>query len=339
MKIAVVGATGMVGRTFLKVLEEEKIKADYFLFASERSAGKQLELLGKNLTIIELTADNLRKVKPDYALFSAGGTMSLEFAPVCVEMGCVVIDNSSAFRQDDTVPLIVPECNPMDIKADTKIIANPNCSTIPCMVALKPLDDVYKLKRVVYSTYQAVSGAGQAGVDDYHTGLKQSYRKHYERTKCECAELKKFPYPIISNLIPQIDSFMDNGNTKEEEKMINETRKILRNKKIAVSATTVRVPIENCHSISINAEFEKDINIDKVREILKNAPGVTMCDDPATQTYPMPILADDNNKVLVGRVRLDHGHPNTVNLFVVSDNIRKGAATNAVQILKLFLKS
>lgn len=320
IKIAVVGVTGMVGRTFVKVLEEEKIKADYYLFASSRSAGTKIKLLGKDLDVLELNEANVRAVKPDFALFSAGSDISIEFAPVFTKLGCTVIDNSSAFRKDPKIPLIVPECNPQDVKMPSKIIANPNCSTIPAAVVLKPLDDLYGLKRVVYSTYQAVSGAGQAGVDDY-----------LNRT------VNNFPYQIYNNLIPHIDSFLENGNTKEEEKMINETRKILHKPKLAVSATTVRVPIENCHSVSINAEFERALDIEKVKQVLNRTAGVVLYDDPAKKIYPMPIVANDRNEVFVGRVRIDESRANTINMFVVSDNIRKGAATNAVQILKLLI--
>jgi aspartate-semialdehyde dehydrogenase len=332
MKIAIVGATGIVGSTFLKVLEEFKIKADYYLFASQRSAGKVLKFMGKNYTIIELNRANIEKVKPDYALLAAGGSTSTEFAPIFAELGCIVIDNSSAFRRDPEIPLVVPECNPEDaIKTKSKILANPNCSTIGAVVALKPLDDLYKIKRLVYSTYQAVSGAGQAGVDDYLLGLA-AYAKGEKCTP------KKFQYQIFNNLIPQIDTFLENGNTKEEDKMIFETRKILGRQNIAISATTVRVPIENCHSISINIEFEKTPDIAHIKKVLAKSPGVVLVDDPANFKYPMPSLANDRNEVFVGRVRLDESKPNCINLFTVSDNIRKGAATNAVQILQLLIK-
>jgi len=324
IKIAIVGATGMVGRTFIKVLEEEKIQAGYSLFASERSAGGKLKLMDRDITILELNEKNVAAVKPDFALFSAGGEISKQFAPVFVKLGCVVIDNSSAFRQDPNIPLVVPEVNPQDIKQLGKskvgIIANPNCSTIPAAVVLKPLDDLYGLRRVIYSTYQAVSGAGQAGLNDY---LNKT--------------TKKFPYQIFNNLIPHIDSFLPNGNTKEEEKMINETRKILHKPNLAVSATTVRVPIENCHSVSINAEFERLPDINQIRKVLGNSSGIVLYDEPSKNIYPMPVIANDKNEVFVGRIRIDQSLENTINMFVVSDNIRKGAATNAVQILKLML--
>jgi len=332
MKIAIVGASGIVGSTFLKVLEEYKLKADYYLFASHRSAGKVIKFMNKDYTIIELTPDNIAKVKPDFALLAAGGDTSKQFAPIFAEHGCTVIDNSSAFRRDPDVPLVVPECNPDDARnTASKIIANPNCSTIGAVVALKPLEDLYKIKRLVYCTYQAVSGAGQAGVDDYILGLNGF---------CNDEEVppKKFQYQIFNNLIPQIDVFLENGNTKEEDKMIFETRKILHRPDIMVSATAVRVPIENCHSISINVEFETKPCIDTIKKVLSKAPGVVLVDDPSNNKYPMPMLADDKNEVFVGRIRIDESRENCINLFTVSDNIRKGAATNAVQILKLFIK-
>lgn len=336
MKIAIVGVTGVVGRSMIKVLEEDNITADYYLFASARSAGKKMKLLGKELTVLELSKANVEKVMPDFALFAADdGAITLEYVPFFAELGCTVIDNSSVFRQDPNIPLVVPECNERDaLNNRGRIIANPNCSTIGAIVALKPLDDAFSIKRVIYSTYQAVSGAGQTGVDDYQAGFNASkiVNGHVSVDK---HELQGSPYPIFNNLIPQIDSFLDNGNTKEEEKMINETRKILHKPNLAISATTVRVPIENCHSVSINVEFEKGFEINDVKEILKKAPGVIFYDD---DKYPMPILANGRNEVLVGRVRMDHSHPHTINLFTVSDNTRKGASVNAVQILKLFLR-
>lgn len=330
MKIAIVGATGIVGSTFLKVLEEDKVKADFYLFASHRSAGKVVKFMKKDYTIIELNPENIAKVKPDFALFAAGGDTSKEFVPLFVGLGCTVIDNSSAFRRDPNIPLVVPECNPQDVKMPSKIIANPNCSTIGAVVALKPLEDLYKIKRIVYSTYQAVSGAGQAGVDDYLLGMKAF-----------CSDIaaapKKFQYQIFNNVIPHIDSFLENGNTKEEDKMIFETRKILHRPDLAVSATTVRVPVENCHSISINVEFDKKPDIATIKKVLAKAPGIILVDDPANNKYPMPMLANGKNEVFVGRIRIDESRENCINLFTVSDNIRKGAATNAVQILELLI--
>lgn len=338
MKIAIVGVTGVVGRTIIKVLEEEKITADYYLFASARSAGTRIKLLEKELTVLELTKPNVEEIMPDFALFAADdGAVTLEYVPFFAGLGCTVIDNSSVFRQDPNVPLVVPECNPEDAMNDQgKIIANPNCSTIGAVVALKPLDDAFNIKRIIYSTYQAVSGAGQTGIDDYHAGLAASKIVEGHVSVAE-HKLQRFPHPIMNNLIPHIDSFLDNGNTKEEEKMINETRKILHNPNLSISATTVRVPIENCHSVSMNVEFEKECDIHLVKQILKSAPGVILCDDPVNNIYPMPVTANGRNEVFVGRVRMDNTHPNTINLFTVSDNIRKGASVNAVQILKLFL--
>jgi len=326
MKIAVVGATGLVGRMIMQVLEEHAIKAEFFLFASQRSAGKKMILMGREHTIIELERSNVEKVKPDFALFCAGGDISRKYADIFTKLGCTIIDNSSAFRCETNVPLVVPEVNPEDVKGIKKgiIIANPNCSTIGSVVALKPLDDAYGLKRVIYTTYQAVSGAGQEGINDYHAGLRGE-------------QLKKFPYPIINNLIPHIDTFLDNGNTKEEEKMIFETRKILHKPNLAVTATCCRVPIENCHSIAINIEFEKKPDITHIKKLLANAPGVVLWDEPAANKYPMPFIANGKDEVFVGRVRIDESRPNCINLFTVSDNVRKGAATNAVQILKLLI--
>lgn len=325
MKIAVVGATGLVGQTILQVLQEEKIKADYFLFSSARSAGKRVMFMGKEHQVLELTHANIKKVKPDYALFSAGALTSKNFAPLCGDLGCTVIDNSSAFRREPTIPLVVPECNPEDVKnAASRIISNPNCSTIGVVAVLKPLEDLYKIKRVIYSTYQAVSGAGHAGIEDYYSSAKGETPK-------------KFPHPIFNNLIPHIDSFLDNGNTKEEDKMIFETRKILHRRDLGVSATAVRVPILNCHSISVNIEFEKEPDIAEIKRVLAKSPGIVLLDNPADGVYPMPMLAHGFNEVFVGRIRLDSSRKNCINLFTASDNIRKGAAVNAVQILKLLL--
>ena len=322
-KIAVVGATGMVGLMMIKVLEEFGIKGKFYLFASERSAGKTLPVYGKEHKVILLNEKNVRRAKPDFALFSAGGEISKQWAPVFADAGCVVIDNSSAFRRDPKIPLIVPEANGTTLslrggesrRGNLNIISNPNCTTIGAVVALKPLDDAFKIKRVIYSTYQAMSGAGTKAVELY----KARDRLHF------------------NNLIPQIDEFTENGNTKEEEKMINETRKILARPDLAVTATCVRIPIENCHSMSINLAFEKPATPDQVRAVLAAAPGIVIIDDPAAKKYPMPILADNRDQVFVGRIRTDESAPNSVNLFLVLDNIRKGAATNAVQILKLLI--
>ena len=322
-KIAIVGSTGMVGRTFLKVLEEYNLpNADYTLFSSARSAGTKIEFCGKEYTVQELTENSFDE-KFDIALFSAGGSTSEKFAPVAAKSGAVVIDNSSAWRMDESVPLVVPEVNADDIRWNKGIIANPNCSTIQAVVALAPLHKAYKIKRIVYSTYQAVSGAGVAGVADLEGGLRGEAPK-------------KFPYPIAGNCIPHIDVFLPNGYTKEEMKMVQETRKILGDQSIQITATTVRVPVENGHSESINVEFERPFDLTELRSILENADGVVVEDDVQNNIYPLAINADGKNETFVGRIRRDESVENGVNLWVVSDNIRKGAATNAVQIaLKL----
>ena len=319
VNLAVVGATGMVGRTFLKVLKERNFPIDnLYLMASKRSAGKTMEYDGKEYVVEELTEHSFDK-PIDIALFSAGGSTSAKFAPIAAEHGVIVVDNSAQWRQDPKVPLVVPECNPEDISWNSGIIANPNCSTIQAVAVLKPLDDKYKIKRVVYSTYQAVSGAGVAGWNDLENGLKGEAPK-------------KFPHPIAGNCLPHIDIFMDNGYTKEEMKMIWETRKILHHPELKVTATTVRVPVFNSHSESVNVEFENPVDIDEVKKILSEAPGVIVVDDPANDKYPLAIDATGTDQVYVGRIRRDESVENGINLWVVADNIRKGAATNAVQI-------
>lgn len=322
LKIAIVGATGMVGRTFLKVCEEYDLKADYTLLASARSAGKKLEFFGKEYEVKELTEHSFDEGF-DIALFSAGGSTSEKFSPIAAAHGCVVIDNSSAWRMDPEVPLVVPEVNPEDIKWNKGIIANPNCSTIQAVVALKPLHDKYGIKRIVYSTYQAVSGAGVAGYEDLKNGINGE-------------EPKKFPYPIFSNCLPHIDVFGDDGYTKEEKKMINETRKILHDDTLRITATTVRVPVFDCHSESINVELKKPFELDNVRKELADFEGIVVQDDPKNNVYPMAVTAKGTNEVYVGRLRRDDSADNALNMWVVADNIRKGAAANAVQIaLKL----
>ena len=324
-KIAVVGATGMVGRTFLKVLEEVKLPAEsYTLFSSARSAGTHLTFMGKDYVVKELTETSFDEGF-DIALFSAGGSTSEKFAPIAAKKGCVVIDNSSAWRMDDNVPLVVPEVNPDDIKWNKGIIANPNCSTIQAMVALKPLHDKYKIKRVVYSTYQAVSGAGLAGYKDLQNGLKGEAPK-------------KFPHQIAGNCLPHIDVFLPNGYTKEEMKMVNETRKILGDQSIKITATTVRVPVFNSHSESINVEFYNQFDLDDLRKTLENAPGVIVQDDVEHDVYPLALDAAGKNETFVGRIRRDESVESGVNLWVVADNIRKGAATNAVQIAQKLIE-
>lgn len=323
--IAVVGATGMVGSKFLEVLTERRLPVEnYYLFASAKSAGKIIDFMGKPHTVIELNDENIKSHKVDIALFSAGGGTSERFAPVFVKNGAIVIDNSSQWRMHDNVPLVVPEVNPEDIDWNSGIIANPNCSTIQAMVALKPLHDKYTIKRVVYSTYQAVSGAGVAGYNDLLNGVKGEAPT-------------KFQYPIFNNVLPQIDVFSDDGYTKEEIKMIKETQKIL-DKNIKVTATTVRVPVLNSHSESINLEFEKPCTLDGIYEALRSAENIVVMDDPANNVYPMPINTTGKDEVFVGRVRIDRTVESGCNLWVVADNIRKGAATNAVQIAQKLIE-
>ncbi len=326
VNLAVVGATGMVGRTFLKVLEEKDLPIEnFYVFASKRSAGQTLTFKNKEYVVEELTEHSFDR-GIDVALFSAGGSVSEKFAPIAASKGCIVIDNSSQWRMDPEVPLVVPEVNPEDIKLNKGIIANPNCSTIQAVVSLKPLADKYDIKRVVYSTYQAVSGAGMAGWKDLENGLKGE-------------DPKKFPHPIAGNCIPHIDVFMDDGYTKEEKKMIDETKKILHNDNLKVTATTVRVPVFNSHSESINVEFNKDFDINELKDTLKNAPGIVLTDDPSKDVYPLALDAAGHDEVYVGRVRRDESVDSGVNLWVVADNIRKGAATNAVQIAEIVINS
>ena len=327
--IAVVGATGMVGNKFLQVLEEKNLPVDnYYLFASSRSAGKQIDFVGKPHTVIELTEDNIRSLKGkiDFALFSAGGGVSKEFAPIFVEIGATVVDNSSQWRMDENVPLVVPEVNPEDVKWNKGIIANPNCSTIQAVVALKPLYDKYGIKRIIYSTYQAVSGAGVAGYNDLKNGVNGEAPT-------------KFPYPIAFNILPHIDVFTESGYTKEEIKMIEETKKILHDKDLRITATTVRVPVYHGHSESINVDFKSPCTKEGVIDALKNFDGIVVEDDTSKNLYPMPINAENHDEVYVGRIRIDDSVDSGVNLWVVADNIRKGAATNAVQIVQLLIKN
>jgi aspartate-semialdehyde dehydrogenase len=324
-KVAVVGATGMVGRKMLEVLAEHKVPVGELVpFASARSAGGKIEFCGKEYEIIELTEQNVKACKADYALFSAGAGVSKTFAPIFAECGAVVIDNSSQWRMDESVPLVVPEVNPAAIKLNRGIIANPNCSTIQAVVALAPLHKAFGIKRIVYSTYQAVSGAGVGGYNDLLGGISGEAPK-------------KFPRPIFANVLPHIDVFLPNGYTKEEEKMIKETRKILGDDSLRITATTVRVPVYYGHSESINVEFEKPATADEVRKVLEKADGVVVMDDSANAVYPTPRELENRDEVFVGRIRQDESVPSGVNLWVVADNIRKGAATNAVQILEYII--
>ena len=320
-KVAIIGSTGLVGRTVLKVLEEKNFtNCTYTLFSSKKSAGTKLQFLGQNYIIQELTEDSFNS-HFDYAIFCAGGSVSEKFAPIAVSKGCTVIDNSSVFRMNKDVPLVVPEVNPEKIFENKGIIANPNCSTIQAVVALKPLDDKYKIKRIVYSTYQAVSGAGKAGVEDLENGIKG-------------LAPQKFPHPIYNNCLPHIDVFMPDGYTKEEYKMINETRKILNKPYLPITATCVRVPVKNCHSESINIEFRTNFDIYDVKMLLQNSPGIILVDDVEKNYYPLATKADGYDDVFVGRIRRDFSVPYGINLWVVGDNLRKGAASNAVQILE-----
>lgn len=321
-KVAIIGATGLVGRTVLKVIEEKNlINNEYKLFCSKKSAGEKLDFLGKKYITYELN-ENTFNEKFNFAIFVAGGDISKKYAPIAKKNDCIVIDNSSYYRMNENVPLIIPEVNPEEIKKHNGIIANPNCSTIQAVMVLKPLDDNYKIKRIIFSTYQAVSGAGLKGIED----LK--YKNHGKN-------LKKFPHQIYNNCVPHIDNFEKDGYTKEEHKMINETKKILKNKKISITATTVRVPVENCHSESINIEFEKDFDLNELKNILIQFPGITVQDDIENNIYPLPINSNGHNEVFVGRIRRDYSRANCLNLWVVCDNIRKGAATNAIQIMEL----
>lgn len=324
-KLAIVGATGLVGRTALKVLEEKNLpNFEYTLFCSKKSAGSKLNFLGKDYITYELK-DTSFDEGFDFAIFSAGSETSKHFAPIAASKGCIVIDNSSAFRMEDNIPLIVPEVNFQDALQHNNIIANPNCSTIQAVVVLKPLDDNFKIKRIVYSTYQAVSGAGKLGLQDL------------DNTNSE-RPLLKFSHPIYDNCLPQIDTFLINRYTKEEMKMVNETRKILGHPNLPITATTVRVPVKNCHSESINIEFEKSFSIEEVISILKNSPGIIVQDDIHTSTYPTPLMVNGHDEVFIGRIRKDFSIKNGLNLWVVADNLRKGAATNAIQIMEKLIE-
>lgn len=325
MKVAVVGATGLVGTKMLQVLSERNFPVSELIpVASERSVGKEVEFKGKSYKVVSM--QDAIAAKPAVAIFSAGGSTSLEWAPKFAEAGITVIDNSSAWRMDPSKKLVVPEINADSLTPEDKIIANPNCSTIQMVVALNPLHLKYKIKRIVVSTYQSVTGTGKKAVDQLMG----------ERGKALKGSNGEYPmaykYPIDLNVIPQIDVFLDNGYTKEEMKMVKETVKIMRDESIRVTSTTVRIPVMGGHSESVNVEFERDFDLDEVKTILSSAPGVVLVDDPASQKYPMPMDAHDKDDVFVGRLRRDETQPNTLNMWIVSDNLRKGAATNAVQI-------
>jgi aspartate-semialdehyde dehydrogenase len=325
MKVAVVGATGLVGTKMLQVLAERNFPVTELIpVASERSIGKEIQFKGKGYKVVSMT--DAISAKPAVAIFSAGGSTSLEWAPKFAEAGITVVDNSSAWRMDPTKPLVVPEINADILTANDKIIANPNCSTIQMVVALNPLHKKYGIKRIVVSTYQSVTG----------TGVKAVTQLENERKgiKGEMA----YKYPIDLNVIPQIDTFLENGYTKEEMKMVKETCKIMRDDSIKVTATTVRIPVMGGHSESVNVEFEKDYELAEVRSLLQSSPGVIVVDDPLTQQYPMPKDAHEKDEVFVGRLRRDESQANTLNMWIVSDNLRKGAATNAVQIAEYLLE-
>ncbi|MBL3654608.1 aspartate-semialdehyde dehydrogenase [Fulvivirga sediminis] len=319
MKLAVVGATGLVGQEVLKVIEERNLEFDQlFLVASPKSVGKEYEFKGKTYKVIGM--EEAIANKPEVAIFSAGGGTSLEWAPKFAGAGCIVVDNSSAWRMSPDHKLIVPEINAEALRIDDRIIANPNCSTIQMVLALAPLHKKYKIKRVVVSTYQSVTGTGKAAVDQL--------MKERAGTDAE----KVYPHKIDMNVLPHIDVFQENGYTKEEMKMVNETKKILDDQSIAVTATAVRLPVMGGHSESVNVEFHKDFDIKEVYELLSKTPGITIEDDVANNVYPMPLNAHGKDDVFVGRLRRDESQPNTLNMWVVADNLRKGAATNAVQI-------
>ena len=325
MKVAVVGATGLVGTKMLAVLAERNFPVDELIpVASEKSVGKEVMYKGKAYKVVSV--EDAIAAKPDVALFSAGGSTSLAQAPLFAAAGITVIDNSSAWRMDPSKKLVVPEINAGELTKDDKIIANPNCSTIQMVVALNPLHKKYTIRRIVVSTYQSVTGTGKKAVDQMMG----------ERLKAVQGNASEYPmaykYPIDLNVIPQIDVFLDNGYTKEEMKMVNETKKIMGDDSIRVTATTVRIPVMGGHSESVNVEFAHDFDLAEVRSILEKSPGVIVVDDPANQQYPMPMDAHERDEVFVGRLRRDETQPNTLNMWIVSDNLRKGAATNAVQI-------
>jgi len=326
MRLAIVGATGLVGRKMLDLLEESNLAIDELLpAASESSAGKKLFFKGKNWTV--QTIQKVLDARPDAALFSAGGSVSLEWAPKFAEAGITVIDNSSAWRMKSGIPLIVPEINANILNTNDKIIANPNCSTIQLVMVLNPLQKKYGLKRVVVSTYQSITG----------TGAKAVAQMEGERNGHEVDAI--YPYPIDKNCIPQCDVFAESGYTKEEWKLVHESRKIMNLPELRVTATAVRVPVVGGHSEAVNVEFERDFDLDEVRSILKHTPGVVVQDNTEKLEYPMPLLAHDKNEVFVGRIRRDFSNPNSLNLWIVADNLRKGAATNAVQILEYLVKN
>jgi aspartate-semialdehyde dehydrogenase len=328
--VAVVGATGAVGRTMLSILEERKFPVGRLLpLASSRSAGTQVEFDGETITVEELKTVSFAGV--DIALFSAGGSISKEFGPIAARAGCVVIDNSSAFRMDKDTPLVVPEINPHAIGDHPGIIANPNCSTIQMVVALKPIHDRYTIKRVVVSTYQSVSGTGQSAIEELKAQSSQVLNE-------QPAETDVYPHQIAFNCLPHIDTFLESGYTKEEMKMVNETRKILEDESIQVSPTTVRVPVFYAHSEAVNVETEREIDVTELKKLLSESPGVRLVDAPGKSEYPLATEAAGRDEVMVGRIRADLDNPRAVNLWIVADNLRKGAALNAIQIAEVLIR-
>jgi aspartate-semialdehyde dehydrogenase len=326
MRLTVVGATGLVGQELLRVLEERQVEFDeLYLVASAKSVGQKIKFKGKEYAIKSM--EEVVALAPDVAIFSAGGNTSLEWAPKFAEKGTIVIDNSSAWRMDPTKKLIVPEINGHVLTSEDLIIANPNCSTIQMVMALAPLHKKYKIKRIVVSTYQSVTGTG-----------KDAVQQMMEERQGITNGIKVYPHKIDMNALPHIDSFLDNGYTKEEMKMVNETRKILEDQSIGVTSTTVRIPAIGGHSEAVNVEFHSDFDLKEVREMLENTPGVVVQDDVKNNVYPMPINSKGRDEVFVGRLRRDESQPNTLNMWVVSDNLRKGAATNAVQIAEFLME-
>lgn len=326
IRCAIVGATGLVGSTFLKVIEEKKLPIDEFvLLSSSKSKGKIIHFLDKDYIVEELNENSFDNNRFDYALFSAGSNISLKYAPIAVKNGCIVIDNSSAYRMNEDVPLVVKEVNKNMLIKHKGIISNPNCSTIQAVIPLKILNDLYGIKRVIFSTYQAVSGAGINGINDLNNTLTGK-------------KANKFPYPIANNCLPHIDIFLENGYTKEEMKIIEETRKILNLPNLNITATAVRVPVKNCHCESINVELENDFDILDLKQQLNKIEGIVVHDMPEKQIYPIPTFVDGKDDVFIGRIRRDYSVKSGINFWCVADNIRKGAATNAVQILEELIK-
>jgi len=326
MKLTVIGATGLVGREMLKVLEERRFPIDELIpVASARSIGQEVHYLGKAYKVVSM--EDAISAKPDIVLFSAGGNVSLEFAPKFANVGAVVVDNSSAWRMDETKKLVVPEVNGGLLKEDDRIIANPNCSTIQLVMALAPLHEAYQIKRVVISTYQSITGTGKAAVDQLNDEKEKG-----------TSDRMVYPHPIHLNVLPHVDVFLDNDYTKEEMKLVNETKKILSDDSIQVTATCVRLPVTGGHSEAVNIEFENDFEIEDVKQLLANTSGLVLQDDPSKNEYPMPISAEGKDDVFVGRIRRDESQKKTLNMWIVSDNLRKGAATNTVQIAEYLLE-